>query len=204
MVLVRSRIAKDFVRGLLVLISITSMIAPAYPASIPSNQREIHVLNRLGCGSRPGDIERVRSMDVDRYIAEQLHPASIPLPDSLKSKLSGLETLGRSAPDLFVEYGPPSYAANKGDKEAAQKARQRARVIVDQAIDARLLRAVESPRQLEEVMVNFWFNHFNIFAQKELDRLWVGSYEEEAIRPYAFGHFRDLLGAAAKHPAMLF
>src|ERR1041384_1061279 len=93
MVLVRSRIAKDFVRGLLVLISITSMIAPAYPASIPSNQREIHVLNRLGFGSRPGDIERVRSMDVDRYIAEQLHPASIPLPDSLKSKLSGLETL---------------------------------------------------------------------------------------------------------------
>jgi uncharacterized protein (DUF1800 family) len=146
----------------------------------------------------------VKSIGVDRYIDEQLHPASIPLPEELKSKLRGLETVGRSAPELFVEYGPPSYAANRGDKQAAQKARQRARVIVDQAIDARLLRAIESPRQLEEVMVNFWFNHFNVFAQKGLDRLWIGSYEEEAIRPYALGRFRDLLGATAKHPAMLF
>ena len=77
-------------------------------------------------------------------------------------------------------------------------------MIADQATDARLLRAIESPRQLEEVMVNFWFNHFNVFSQKGLDRLWIGSYEEEAIRPYALGRFRDLLGATAKHPAMLF
>src|SRR5437016_10884660 len=53
-------------------------------------------------------------------------------------------------------------------------------------------------------MVNFWFNHFNIFSQKGLDHLWIGSYEEEAIRPYALGRFRDLLGATARHPAMLF
>jgi uncharacterized protein (DUF1800 family) len=53
-------------------------------------------------------------------------------------------------------------------------------------------------------MVNFWFNHFNVFAQKGLDHLWIGSYEKEAIRPYALGRFRDLLGATAKHPAMLF
>ena len=59
------------------------------------------------------------------------------------------------------------------------------------------MRAVESPRQLEELMVNFWFKHFNVFSQKGLDRLWVGSYEEEAIRPYAMGRFRDLLGATA-------
>jgi hypothetical protein len=202
----RSRISKTFTGiVLLAVVSVTITVAtPGYPASVPSDQREIHVLNRLGFGPRPGDIERVKSIGVDRYIDEQLHPASIPLPEELKSKLRGLETVGRSAPELFVEYGPPSYAANRGDKQAAQKARQRARVIVDQAIDARLLRAIESPRQLEEVMVNFWFNHFNVFAQKGLDRLWVGSYEEEAIRPYALGHFRDLLGATAKHPAMLF
>ena len=206
MIAAKSRIFRAFVRLLLVVVlsASTTIVGPAYPASIPSDQREIHVLNRLGFGPRPGDIERVKSIGVDRYIDEQLHPASIPMPDSLKSKLSALETVGKSAPELFLEYGPPSYAANKGDKQAAQKGRQRARVIVDQAIDARLLRAIESPRQLEEVMVNFWFNHFNVFSQKGLDHLWISSYEEEAIRPYALGHFRDLLGATAKHPAMLF
>jgi uncharacterized protein (DUF1800 family) len=53
-------------------------------------------------------------------------------------------------------------------------------------------------------MVDFWYNHFNVYAQKGLDHLWVGDYEREAIRPYALGHFRDLLEATAKHPAMLF
>jgi len=53
-------------------------------------------------------------------------------------------------------------------------------------------------------MVDFWYNHFNVFAQKGLDHLWIGSYEAEAIRPHALGHFRDLLLATAHHPAMLF
>ncbi len=75
---------------------------------------------------------------------------------------------------------------------------------MEQAVQARLWRAVESPRQLQEVMVDFWYNHFNVFAAKGLDHLWVGAYEEQAIRPYALGRFRDLLGATAHHPAMLF
>jgi uncharacterized protein (DUF1800 family) len=166
--------------------------------------REIHVLNRLSFGPRPGDIERVKTIGVENFIREQLSPSTISYPDSLQSKIDSLETLRKSAPQLFLEYGPPSYADMKGDRQAAQRARQRARVIVDEAMDARLLRAIESPRQLEEVMVNFWFNHFNVFSQKGLDRLWVGSYEEEAIRPFVLGRFRDLLGATAKHPAMLF
>jgi hypothetical protein len=173
-------------------------------AKIPDDQREIHLLNRLAFGPRPGDLEHVRSIGTEQYIKEQLAPKSMSLPDSLTTKLNSLATLRMSPPELFVEYGPPSVAAQKGDREAAQRARQRARVIVEQAAEARLLRAVETPRQLEEVMVNFWFNHFNVFAQKGLDYLWIGSFEEQAIRPYALGRFRDLLGATAKHPAMLF
>src|SRR5439155_2649840 len=73
-----------------------------------------------------------------------------------------------------------------------------------EAAHARLLRALYSRRQLQEVMVDFWYNHFNVFAEKGLDHLWVGAYEAEAIRPYALGRFRDLLGATARHPAMLF
>ena len=70
--------------------------------------------------------------------------------------------------------------------------------------EARLLRAVYSPRQLEEVMVDFWFNHFNVFAGKGITRALVASYERDAIRPHVFGSFRSLLGATAHHPAMLF
>lgn len=173
-------------------------------ASTTASGGAAHVLNRLTFGPRPGDIERVQAMGVDRFIQEQLSPASIALPESLKTKLAGLETVGLSAPALFVEYGPPSYEGRKDDPQAPQKARQRARIILDEAIDARLLRAIESPRQLEEVMVNFWFNHFNVFSQKGLDSLWIGSYEEHAIRPHVLGRFRDLLGATSKHPAMLF
>ncbi|MGC1197060.1 MAG: DUF1800 domain-containing protein, partial [Geitlerinemataceae cyanobacterium] len=81
---------------------------------------------------------------------------------------------------------------------------ERSRKPRQQAQEARLLRAIASPRQLEEVMVDFWFNHFNVFSQKNLTRLWIGSYEEEAIRPHVLGSFRDLLEATARHPAMLF
>lgn len=173
-------------------------------ATIPQDLRERHVINRLSFGLRPGDIGRVKAMGVDRYIEEQLSPKSIPLPQSLTAKLDSLETLHLNSSQLFLDYGPPSYAGKQGDKAAVQRGRQRARVILEQAAEARLLRAIDSPRQLEEVMVNFWFNHFNVFAQKGLDHLWIGSYVEEAIRPYALGRFRDLLGATAKHPAMLF
>ncbi len=69
---------------------------------------------------------------------------------------------------------------------------------------ARLLRATQSPRQLEELMVDFWFNHFNVSFDKGLDHIWTGTYEEHAIRPHALGKFRDLLGATAHHAAMSF
>jgi uncharacterized protein (DUF1800 family) len=72
------------------------------------------------------------------------------------------------------------------------------------AVESRILRALESPRQLEEVMVDFWFNHFNVFQGKNILRVLVGHYEHYAIRPFAMGRFRDLLGATARHPAMLY
>ena len=70
--------------------------------------------------------------------------------------------------------------------------------------EAKLLRAVYSERQLEEVLVDFWFNHFNVFARKGQTEIYVGEYEREAIRPHVLGSFRELLGATAKSPAMLF
>ncbi len=77
-------------------------------------------------------------------------------------------------------------------------------VVTGELAQAKLVRAIYSDRQLEEVMTDFWFNHFNIFAEKGIDRLLITSYERDVIRPHALGKFEDLLVATAKSPAMLF
>ncbi len=71
-------------------------------------------------------------------------------------------------------------------------------------VNAKMLRAVESNRQLAEELADFWFNHFNVFYDKGADRFSIPEYEREAIRPHVLGKFRDLLEATAKSPAMLF
>ncbi|MBZ5660339.1 MAG: DUF1800 domain-containing protein [Acidobacteriia bacterium] len=76
--------------------------------------------------------------------------------------------------------------------------------IVAELSMAKVTRAVYSQRQLNEMMVEFWYNHFNVFAAKGDDRWLITSYERDAIRPHAMGKFRDLLEATAKSPAMLF
>jgi uncharacterized protein (DUF1800 family) len=68
---------------------------------------------------------------------------------------------------------------------------------------AKLTRDSESPRQLEALMVDFWFNHFNVFTDKEYDGILIGSYENDAIKPHALGKFKDLVRATCYHPAML-
>lgn len=170
-----------------------------------TDAQALHVLNRLAFGPTPGDVQRVAAMGVDQYIQQQLHPDSLPLPDDLRQQLSSLDTFSLTPTELFQQYGPPQ--RQRGQKLTPQEIKafnQQLQIIVMQAMQAHVLRALESTRQLQEVMVNFWFNHFNVFRGKGLDRLWTGSYERDAIRPYALGHFRDLLFATAKHPAMLF
>ncbi len=77
-------------------------------------------------------------------------------------------------------------------------------VVQDELIQAKLLRAIYSDRQLEEVMTDFWFNHFNVFVGKGPERIFLTNYEQDVIRPHALGKFEDLLLATAKSPAMLF
>ncbi len=77
-------------------------------------------------------------------------------------------------------------------------------VVNDELAQAKILRAVYSQRQFEEVMTDFWCNHFNVFVGKGLDHLMLTSYERDVIRPHALGKFEDLLVATAKSPAMLF
>jgi len=184
------------------------LIAPGPAGAAPPSDREvIHFLNRIAFGPTPADVEHVEAIGIDRYIDEQLHPEKIAEPPELTERLAGLSTLKLNPVELFRQYGPIVPAINGGVKSSPeeQKARrQRARIIVQQAQDARVWRALYGKRQLQEVMVDFWYNHFNIFAGKGIDHLWVGRFEEDAIRPNALGHFRDLLLATAHSPAMLF
>lgn len=76
--------------------------------------------------------------------------------------------------------------------------------VVQESQQAKILRAIYSERQLQEVMTDFWFNHFNVYVQKGPDRILTASYERDAIRPKVLGKFEDLLKATAEHPAMLF
>jgi uncharacterized protein (DUF1800 family) len=177
---------------------------PAQAAPLDAHAQALHVLNRLAFGPRPGDVERVANIGVQRWIEEQLHPETIPLPPDLTARLAALDTVNRSAGDSLAEFLELRREVRMDDEGAKQRRRQTEMRVARQAAEARLVRAVESPRQLEEVMVDFWYNHFNVFAGKGIDRALVTSYERDAIRPYALGSFRALLGATAKHPAMLF
>jgi uncharacterized protein (DUF1800 family) len=95
---------------------------------------------------------------------------------------------------------PPANAQNTPKPAPAKNPQQ----VVTELQRAALLRAVYSERQLNEVLVNFWENHFNIYSQKDADRLLLTSFDRDVVRPYAMGRFRDLLGATAHSPAMLY
>ncbi|XLZ69931.1 DUF1800 domain-containing protein [Massilia sp. SR12] len=176
---------------------LSPLIAPltAWAAPLAGDQAALHVLNRLAYGPRPGDLEQLRQTGVQAYIEEQLNPP--PLPLALAQRLQQLETLQWSAGDALAKFQEA-----RGMEQGAR--REVVAQMAAEAAQARLLRAIESPRQLEEVMVDFWYNHFNVFAGKGQDRALVASYERDAIRPYVFGSFRQMLGATARHPAMLF
>jgi uncharacterized protein (DUF1800 family) len=187
--------------------------ALSLPASpLGPDQRILHALNRLGYGPRPGDVERVRRMGLAAYIEGQLDPRSIPDP-AVEQALAAYPVLTLSTVALVRDYplATPQARQRLASGEMTRQemmemypAERRPAVITAQMQAARITRAVASDRQLEEVMVDFWFNHFNVYAQKGAVRWMLPAYEREAIRPHALGRFRDLVLATARHPAMLF
>ena len=276
-------------------------------ASMDEQKRAVHLLNRLTFGVRPGDVDRVASIGVDRWIDEQLHPDKIN-DSAMDVRLSSFRTLRMSTRDIVENFPPPQVikaveqgkqslpsdpvkravyesqmqklddkkerkqqAAEGSDTAASDRVAQRRedrsyadteaqglldlppdqrmkailqlspeqrraiasslkgpqrdemlegmtpqqretllalnnpqQVVADELIAGKLLRATYSERQLQEVMTDFWFNHFNIFIGKGADRYLITSYERDVIRPHALGKFEDLLVATAQSPAMLF
>jgi uncharacterized protein (DUF1800 family) len=293
--------------------------AASAASAMPADKQIVHALNRLTFGARPGDVERVKAIGLDKWFDEQLHPDK--LDDSaLEARISPFRTLKMSTREMIENFPPPqvlkavengrismphdpakravyesrmaamderkqrkqdgannpnqdaqaepsaSMKAEDNDAADQRRAQQevsargfgdllqlapddrykkilkmspddrldmarafrgpRAMQLVDgmkpeqqetvEAIinpqivvggelsEAKLLRAIYSERQLDEVMTDFWFNHFNVFIGKGPDRYMVTAYERDVIRPHALGKFKDLLVATAKSPAMLF
>ncbi len=201
---------------------------------LTEDQAILHALNRLAYGPRPGDIDRIRQMGLEKWIDQQLHPDSID-DSALEKRLEKYPTLTMSSTDLLAEFPPPSQAAKAaGDtkEQYRQELQQKRKTAMAQVMDTgddnmdraqaslakiqgpgrviaelsmgKLDRAVYSNRQLEAVMEDFWFNHFNVFANKGADRWLLTSYVRDTIRPNTMGKFQDLLVATAKSPAMLF
>jgi len=184
--------------------------------SLPNDDRTItHVLNRIAFGPRSGDVERVRQMGLQRYIEQQLHPDRVPDP-GIGSRLAPLTTIRLTSRQIAEQYEQPLIAMRRERRQNAgaasapaerpmpQPAQQRANTVIVELAEQKILRAVYSERQLQEVLTDFWFNHFNVDARKGRDRFLVTEYERDAIRPHVLGKFRDLLEATAKSPAMLF
>jgi len=190
---------------LLVLVAVLLAAATCRAGTPPAEVQAAHVADRLSFGPFPGEIDRIKAMGVQAYIEEQLNPGALPLPESLTARLAALTTSSMDTVTLFRAYGPkaPGGPRSNPTMDEIQSAKEKAQIIQAEAAEAKLWRAILSPRQLEEVLVDFWYNHFNVPADKGLAHLWVGSYEREAIRPYVLGNFKDMLLAVTRHPAML-
>src|SRR5262245_5319243 len=199
----------------LLVVTIALFVSVAATSTAPNDDAAIvHVLNRIGFGPRPGDVENVRAMGLERYIDSQLHPERIP-DAAMTARLSSLTTIGMSSRAIAERFEQPALEPKRDKKDAAKSSadqppkppspepRAANRVLVELS-EQKLLRAVYSERQLQEVLTDFWFNHFNVDSRKGPTRFMLTEYEREAIRPHVLGRFRDLLEATAKSPAMLF
>ena len=191
--------------------------ARAVAGGDPAQAEALHVLDRFAFGPAPGELERVTRMGARAWVAEQLQPERLALPGWLADQLGSLRTPGLTQRELVQGYRDAQREAREARKAetaapdgaqapttAMSERRRQAALIAYETGEQRLLQALHSPRQLQEVLVDFWFNHFNVFQGKGEDRVLVESYEREAIRPHVLGRFRAMLGATAKHPAMLF
>ena len=292
-------------------------LANAAAMQMDEQKRAIHVLNRFTFGPRPGDVQRIEGMGIDKWFEQQLYPEKIN-DSALEARLAPFRTLKMSTNELVRNFPPPQvikavengrasiprdpqekaiyeaaidrqrqkqaakqdaadnqnstdangqatdqgkprrggreledrmYATLSADSLMSEPPDQRFKdlmkmgpddmravarslnqqerdrmfdgltpqqketlqaivnpqaVVQGELTQAKLLRAIYGERQLDEVMTDFWMNHFNVFINKGPDRYMITSYERDVIRPHALGKFKDLLVATAKSPAMLF
>jgi uncharacterized protein (DUF1800 family) len=142
-------------------------------------------LDRLGYGPRPESIAEVLDRGIERWIVDQLEPST---DGAVEGRLAGFPTLAQSTAQTIQRYA----AEQRTLGQQVQELRS-----------AHVVRAVHGRNQLQEVLADFWFNHFNVFSGELLVRFGIVRYEMDAVRPHVLGRFRDLLGAVASNYAMM-
>src|SRR6266576_2358840 len=204
------------------LAAVAPVAASAQAPSLTPHDSALHVLNRLAYGPRPGEVDRVAADGVIRWIDRQLSPGKLD-DGPLAARERRFKILDYDAGELAGIYLDAQRERREqkrqqveGDRDSvgAQHAaplpqpmdptQARARRLAGEFQELAVVRAVLSERQLYEVKVDVWANHFNVFFAKGADRFLTPSYIEQTIRPRALGKFADLLIATAQSPAMLF
>ena len=211
---------------------------PGWKTPLGENEKILNLLNRLTFGPRPGDVARVQTLGVSRWLDAQLDPAALPDAD-LERQLASLAMLSETPERLMLAYradqgnikralqnrelkvrGADNPAVNPEAAPVEVKLNARDQETLDafrasgleagasaQALGeltaAKLARATDSTRQLQEVLADFWGNHFNVDINKKAVGVLKVLDDREVIRPHEFGTFRELLGASAHSPAML-
>jgi uncharacterized protein (DUF1800 family) len=189
---------------------------------LPADQQIIQALSRLTFGPRPGDALQVRAIGLDNWIDQQLHPDKID-DSTIERFVATYSAINQNQNALLQQYSAEQRERQQVRKDRADSTRMMngadtvamrqqmqqqvnlTRQVVAQLQSSRVARAVASDRQLQEVMTDFWENHFNVYAQKGGPEVYyLTDFDESVIRPHALGKFRDLLEAVAQSPAMLF
>jgi uncharacterized protein (DUF1800 family) len=186
-----------------------AVAAPTPPVQALS-AHDLTVLNRLSWGVSPTLAQKAATEGMPRFIAEQLHPSvNDGLPPEIQAQLNALTVLNEPVEQLAQEFSSERRqlvmgAADPQARMMAQRAlQQKLNEVAREAGTRSFLRDLYSQNQLQELTTWFWLNHFNVYLPKKDVRLFVGDYENRAIRPHALGKFRDLLSATLHHPAML-
>ena len=199
------------------------VVARSDVRELPADQQIIQALNRLTFGPKPGEMLEVRKIGLDNWIDQQLHPEKIDdsaIESFIASKYPAIDQdqnallqqfaqQQKARREVRLEKKDTSRVMSSADSAAFRKQLQQrfnlTRQVVTQLQSSRVARAVASERQLQEVMTDFWENHFNVyFAKGGPEPYYLADFDENVIRPHALGKFRDLLEAVARSPAMLF
>ena len=219
--------------GSLLLSSFWAMDTPAKPhfkfpykqAGLTKQEATAHLLNRFTFGATPDQVDEVVKIGLEKWFEEQLN-AGLP-DDSLDARLSSYNALKLSNTEVVNTFPKPGQvlrmavkdslinkdSVNKSDRaDYKQKLAAYVRLkglkpeqeLFRQFINQKILRAAYSTNQLQEVLTDFWFNHFNVSIVKNDCAQFIPAYERDVIRPNVTGKFEDLLVATAKSPAMLY
>jgi uncharacterized protein (DUF1800 family) len=215
-----------FVFGFLFLMAFIQP-APKMPykkAGLTEQEAALHLLNRFTFGPRPGQVEEVVKQGLENWFLEQLQP--VPDNETVRVKLSSYSALTMSTDSIVNTYLQPAQllrlaiakgyidkdSVDKTDRPAYREALKKLQTdygfrplqeLQRELINQKVIRAVYSDAQLQEVLTDFWFNHFNVSLTKNQVQQLVLPYERDAIRPNVLNNFSSILFATAKHPAML-